>query len=960
MIGRDHELRQLRQLVVASVRTHTAEGGAGSAEPAPQVAILAGEPGVGKTRLVQELLARLPPETVVLVGHAEPDSLARPYELLLDALDAAGGSDQAELAALTDPARNPVERLHTGLAIVSRLVGDRPAVIVFEDLHWVDSESAALFERLADQHARLLLVGTYRPDEITSRHPVSGLLARLERRRPVTHLRLERLDEADTAALVATIAGRRVSYRTATALYHRTGGNPFFLEELLRGAAGEDLDALADQPLPWSLAEVLRRQVDDLDPAGQRIVEAAAVLGHRVPFDLLATVTGAGEDELIAVLRALVTRGVLVESGEDELSFRHALVREALTEQMLGRQRRRLHEAALDALLAIGDADPAMVALHAGAAGRYPEMVAAARRGTALYLSIGSAYQALRLAELGLAEVGDDVELLAGAARAAWLAGLLDDAIGYVRRWRAAADHTTDRVEALHLLIRLTWEAADFAGVAALAGELEAAVDTLAAGPDRARAMTAIAHAAVLRDDTNAAVTWADRALALADQLNLPDVRLAALVEKGCALVDQPATAEQGRTILGGLVDEAEKRGEWVLAARALCQLVQAPSPTTCLDDQADELERMRVDAERAGFEWLSVAAYFGGRARLAMREGDLAGAIAALEEGRAHDRGYAHARRGRRMYLHAVFLAGLRLEAGELERAGELIADLASQPRLPPLTVPGLAFHLACRRGRQPGATAAPGDRGAAADGAAADSSIDALLGQVFAALPDQPWRSGDQAHDLVSAAWYAGLALPELRRLAEATLPTEAGVDDHWRVLVDAQLAEAGGDPAAALAGYRSAADPATDPALTAGRHFHALLLLPPAVRGTALVGVARCLLALGRVGEAAEAAEEAADLLRRWGGWRVAELVRVRDQLGLTPLAGDRPVTGTGALTRREREVALLVADGLTNAELARRLYISPRTAAVHVSNILHKLGVSSRTEVRAAISAVRSGG
>jgi hypothetical protein len=125
--------------------------------------------------------------------------------------------------------------------------------------------------------------------------------------------------------------------RAATALHHRTGGNPFFLEELLRALPGHDLESLVEQPLPWSLAEVLRRQVDDLEPVSHRIVEAATVLGHRIPFDLLAEVTGTGEDELIAVLRDLVTRGVLVESGDDEFAFRHALVREAIADQMLAR-----------------------------------------------------------------------------------------------------------------------------------------------------------------------------------------------------------------------------------------------------------------------------------------------------------------------------------------------------------------------------------------------------------------------------------------------------------------------------------------------------------------------------------------------------------------------------------------------------------------------------------------------
>jgi DNA-binding CsgD family transcriptional regulator len=916
MIGRDQELRQLTRLV-ASGR--------------PELAILAGEPGIGKTRLVQELLAALPDGTVLLVGHAEPESLARPYEVLLDALDTAGTTELD--AALTDPAHSPVERLHAGLSIVSRLVGDRPAVIVFEDLHWIDSESAALFERLAERTGPQLLLGTYRPDEVTSRHPVSALLARLERRYAVAHIRLERLDEAGTAALLAAAVGQPVAYRTAAALYHRTGGNPFFLEELLR-SCHSTLTDLIDEPLPWSLAEVLRRQVADLDPAARRILEAAAVLGHRLPFDLLAAVTGASEDELIPVLRELVVRGVLVESGEDEFTFRHALVREALTEQMLGRQRRRLHEAALDALLAAGDADPALVALHAGAAGRYEEMVAATRRGTAVYLSIGSAYQALRLAEQGLAETGDDAELLAGAARAAWLAGLMDDAVAYARRWRDAATAATDRADALYLLIRLAWETDDVAEIDRLTTEIEAEIDKLPAGAEQARAMTAVAQAAVLRERLEEAVDWADRALALADRLELPEVRLAALVEKGEALTDQTSSIEEGRAILAGLVDEAEKRGEWVLAARALNTLVRTPPPGASLTEAAEHLERMRVDAERAGFEWLAVAAYFQGRARLAMREADLATAISALEEGMGRDRGYAHARRGRRGDYHAVFLAGLYLEAGEIAGAEELANELAETTWSNQLTVTGLAFHIACRRGDPAG-----------------DPKVEELLDRVLADFGNQPWRSGDQAHDLLSAAWHAGLPLARLQQLTDEALPVD---EDDWRTLVTAQLAEAGGDPAAALAGYQAVSGPA--PSLSpAGSHRHSWLRLPPAVRGTAQVGAARCLLALDRTAEAAECADAAAELLARWGGWRVAQLAQVRSQLGMAPLAGDRPVTGPGALTPREREVALLVAEGLTNAELARRLYISPRTAAVHVSNILRKLGVSSRTDVSTVLGA-----
>src|SRR5262245_47024705 len=143
MIGRDRELRQLTQLAAY-----------GRAE----VAVVAGEPGIGKTRLINELIAALPAQTAVLIGHAEPDSLARPYEVLMDALDGVSGVDTATLDMLADPSRSPVERLHTGLTLVNDLIGGRPAVVIFEDLHWADSESAVLFERIADQNRPHLVI----------------------------------------------------------------------------------------------------------------------------------------------------------------------------------------------------------------------------------------------------------------------------------------------------------------------------------------------------------------------------------------------------------------------------------------------------------------------------------------------------------------------------------------------------------------------------------------------------------------------------------------------------------------------------------------------------------------------------------------------------------------------------------------------------------------------------------
>ena len=899
MIGRQEELRHLVQLATASDTS---------------IAVLAGEPGIGKTRLTRELLDRLPPETTVLVGQAEPGSLGRPFELLLSAVDGREGIDPAELDILTDSSRTQVERLRIGLRMLLRLTADGPAVVVFEDLHWADSESIALFERIADLEGRRLLLGTYRPAEVIRRNPIAGLLDRLERRHEVYHVQLERWVLAETSAYLTSVIGRPPPYRAAVSLHNRTGGNPFFLEELLRGMSRNDLEELCERPLPWSLAEALRRQVEDLQPAHQRLVEAAAVLGNRVPFDLLSSVSGMGESELIDALRELVRQGVLVETGVDEFAFRHALVREAVGERLLGRERRRLHEAALDALLAAGDADWALLTKHARGAGRYDDMLVAARDGSTAYLAMGSAFQALQLAEIGLEEDADNRQLLRNAAHAAWLAGLLDDADAYARRWQSRSAGPDDEVAALNLRIRLSWDRGDLPAMTALSNELSGLIARLEPGLEQARGMAMLAQSTRLRDLDDESLEWADRTTELTDTLGdepgVEGVRLAALVEKGALFAARAATLEEGRSLLSEVADRAEAAQEWLVAALALNKLVHLP-PATSVRDVAVLLERMRAAAERAGSEKLAVAAYYQGRARLFMQKGNLAAAIDAIERGRAHDLGYQ--RSMTRTDFHGVFLAGLRLEAGDLDGADQITADLADVPGME-IALPGLRFHIACRRDDVVRARA--------------------LLPDVVAVVQSTGGRDGEFLHDLVSAALVAPLTVDEVAKLIDGL--EGPAVEPSYRHLALGQLTEAQGDWATALSHYAAAAESGD---------------LPPTARGTANIGAARVLIAAHRDDEARTRVRTATDLLQRWSGWRAEQLAALRSRLGLHD---DEVTEATPLLTPREREVAQLVADGLTNAELAKRLYISPRTAAVHVSNILRKLGVASRTDVAGALA------
>jgi DNA-binding NarL/FixJ family response regulator len=859
--------------------------------------------------------------TLVLAGQADPGTVGRPMELFLDAIEGVDGSDDPDtLAVVSDRARPAEERVRAALDIVARVTRGVNGVVVFEDLHWADSESLTVFERLAEpDRGRLLLVGTYRPDALSRRHPASELLPRLERRHSVTHIHLSRLTPPDVSVLLGAVYREIPSFRVVEELHTRTGGNPFFLEELI-ATSGDRWDHLDSMPLPWTVAELVRAQVDELQPDERRIVATASVLGRRVSFDVLASVTNTSEAELIELLRSVVDRGLMVEIDPDVFGFHHEIAREAVESGLLGRERRRLHEAALEALREMGSSDHVALARHARGAGRYDDMVEEARLGAHESLAVGSTYQALQLAELGLGEAETDRDLLGTAARAAWMAGVHDDAEHYAERWLQLArenDDVRDEAAALGLRMRVAYDTGDTKAMADRTDDLIQVIDLLPTDEVRARAMAFVAQSYMLRDDPDSTSEWADKAIALADAHGLVDVRAAALVEKGSALLQLP-NSDEGRAILEDAIDEAERIGDHVLAARALNNLVWHARKWMDFDQVRARIERMREHADAAGFESLGAGAEAEALAHLASLEGDLDAAIDFLDQSRQSVRGYGGWTRGL-----AVFRAGLALEAGDIDGAEEFTEECKPATERTALALAGLDFHIACRRGRL--------------------AEARTHLATVLAQAAKEDYMPADQVHDLLAAGLNAGLPIDELRPLLE-----DAGSrghrlvpEDDWSRMLEAQVAEAEGRTEDAVAAYQAAAAGLVlSKKVLAGR------------RGTAHVGAARGLIALGRLDEARAHAEAAATDLARWRGWRVDELTAVQRRLGVGP-----EPAGPESLTPREREVAALVAEGLSNAQVAERLYISPRTAAVHVSNILAKLGMSSRTEI--AAWAVRDG-
>ena len=886
MIGRTTALTRLERLV--------SRPGGERDDDLPAVALVAGEAGVGKSRLLRELVASIPAGTTVLVAQAEPGSLGRPLDIIR--------------AMLGDTPADLVDARAVALDAITARLGEGRSLVIFEDLHWADSDSVGVFEQLAATPLpELTLVATYRPDELTSRLPGGEMVVRLERLRDVHQVHLERLDHHEVAAFVAAVYGRPLGTAVVDALRNRTGGNPFFLEEILVAAGDAPPEALAEQPLPWTLAELVSRQLDGLSAEQRGVIEAAAILGPRAPFDVLAELSDRSERQLIDDLRSLVERGLLLEEDDDRFSFRHELVRDAVEDQLLGRERRRLHERTLEVLRRSMGTDLADLARHAAGAGRYDEMIELARHGVVHYLDIGATHQALLLAAAALPEAPDDLDLLTGATRAAWLSGAHDEAWEHAERLLALTSvlggerHAT----AVRIAARVAHERSDLDRMWQLVDELERLVEVLPPGEQRAATMAAIAQIDMLRKRTVEAIDWADRAIAEAELVDAKTVRVQAIVERATAMTDLPERHADGRAALIDAVAEAEQIEDWVLLARALHNL----SNVTSGAERRGYLERMRDAGRRAGFDNMVAANYHVRLADMGFCEGDAAAVwehvsrVGTHVEGRIGD--WALALQVR-LLLEDDRVDEAEALLGAWSRRARLVADDKHRLSSPHLMLAG--------RRHDP------------VEGARRWAEV---LEEVASSECEEDIVTG------VVDAIAAGLDPDEVRATFEA-IETDH-LPKHYASAARALIASSRADHAEVIAQLGS------EPERVSKR-------LEAPMRATLLLALARALAAQGRTVDARRHAEAARALLDRWPGWR-------RDEADALLRRLDTAVVSDGELTRREREVAALLAEGLSNSELARRLYISPRTAAVHVSNILTKLGMASRTEV--AAWAVRNG-
>jgi DNA-binding NarL/FixJ family response regulator len=863
----------------------------------PAVALVSGEAGIGKTRLVRELVESLPSRFNTIGVTAQPGSMGRPLDAVTGLVDPSLTGDQVAGAVFD---------------LVAAAAAGGPALLVIEDLHWIDTASANLVDRIAQQPwPSLLIIATYRPDELSRGQPGGELVLRLERRHSVEQVRLDRLDRSEVGAMVSAIAATgdaQPSSAFVEALHRRTAGVPFVIEELMRVVGpGALVSEVLDAELPWSLEEAVRQQLDGLDDPRRRVVEALAVYGRAASFEALLVVTEADEEDLLAALRALTSAGVVVEVSDDKLWFSHALVADAIVHQLLGRERRRLHERWFEVVRRTPSMDHASLAYHARGAERHDEIPAIARRGAAKYLERGLTFAALRLADEGLAEAPNDPELLAVATEAAWRLDFLDEALTTAVRWVKVAVEPAERIDALRFLARLHHEHSDEPAALARIADLESLRGTLDDRRLRGVAAWSLAQLHMIAGRSSEATAWADAALddarAVGDQLT----EARALVERAGACSTTQSRTDALRTFHEAL-EAARRSGDAVLLTRAInngLDLVPSHSP-----EAAALRAEMHDVSSRIGFDKLGTAATLAWELEAAYSAGDLPVLRRVSAEGSQWWR-----RQGTHQAWDSTLHVGFALEEGRLEDAAVAYEHFVAGCS---------AMKLQYYQRLKIGLAAARGER--------------AMGPALFEELLSLPPPHDTAVVLNITLILVEDLLLLEIPPTAIRTRMFGEWLGEHPSVAAmtahaEGLLALAGGEHEAAVSALRLVlATP--DPRLA------------KPIIGTLRTALAEALLASGARGDALLAIRRAIeDDFARWPGVRKDRAEALARRLQGSSARAD------GELTTREREVAALVAGGLTNGQLAERLFISPKTAAVHVSNILAKLGLSTRAEIAA---------
>ncbi|MET4637962.1 AAA family ATPase [Mycetocola sp. 2940] len=967
MIGRESELAHLRAAL-----DDTRKG-------RPRGVVVSGEAGIGKTRLLEEFLAQASAEAIVLTGQCvDLGAVGAPYapikgvlrglidQIGPDAVLEAGGPGRSALTALlpelgvhqggdsrsgdgqVDRTEVGPNRLHETVAVVLETVSQRsPVVIVIEDLHWADDATLNLLRFLlrALNRGRILVVLSFRSEDVPRGHPLRSLISELERSRSVSRVDIQRLGREDVRRQVHEILGTLPDDEAFDSVFNRSEGIPFFVEELV------GYDETCEGDLPLTLRELLLARYERLSDETQHVLRLLSAGGVRVEHELLMQVYHGDADTLDRAAREAVFANILLA---DSLSyaFRHALVREAIHADLLPGERSRFHTRFAEALeavsehrnvateisyhwLAAHDVARAFAAsldamIEARVTYAYGTAAQMGERALELWDQVPDAEQVANRKKIDLiAQTASALRNAGEGERSLAMVNLAleecprEDSFRYARLLRDKAMYLGNVGKPGS--IELLREALDLVprGSTGLAGTSGLGGSTLTASELRSAMLAGLAGRLMIEARFEEAATIAAEGLEEAQAAGSDRHASIASNVLGASLID-----------LGRLEEGLEYRDN----ARRLGE------------SDSNAMLRYRVNA--------SDGEYLLGHYDEALR-------IAEVGVARAHELGVE---RSSGIVLQSNAIDPL-LALGDWERADRLIARALTLLPTPAFNayLQRARLFLMTWRGDVDGATKVYRTTRAGFL-SLGEVEMQVKLGHARVAAeialarhdPEQAWadvsvlftpdRRPFAGYELPLLAT-AARALGELRAAAPLPASENANAEERirsltaelsfwptsglWAALIDAELSGGtGNDPGA---WQRAVDEISTNPASLAHLRPYALLRLGRAHAESGDRSAATTSLL--------EAIAEADSL---GAGFIRAEAEAVAARAGM-------PVDGTGRqapdaleLTARERQVLELLALGLSNRQIGERLFISSKTASVHVSAILRKLGASTRTE------------
>ncbi|WP_217568385.1 helix-turn-helix transcriptional regulator [Streptomyces sp. GbtcB7] len=960
-IGRDDELARLTG-VLDRARAGT-----------PRAVVLSGDAGVGKTRVLTEAAAHATRTGMtVLTGHCvDLGDVGLPYLPFTEILGVLGGDERFAAALAAHPA---VDRLlgsgsGTDTDTVSRLrlfegvaglLADAaditPLLLVLEDLHWADQSSRDLLRFLLSRGVlqnptpgspthHLALFASYRSDDLHRRHPLRPLLAELARLPSVDRLELRPMADAEVARLVRALRTDALSDTTVRRIVDRAEGNAFYAEELLAALPG-DLDPAAPA-MPSGLADLLLIRIEQLSDTAQQVLRTAAVAGRRVEHDLLRDAVQLPEDKLESALREAVGRQLLVPGDDATYSFRHALTREAVYADLLPGERVRLHGAFAKLLAGPGHTaeSAAERAHHSRESHDLADALTASLEAADHAQRVGAPAEELHHVEAALElwpavdpgarpRNGDPVTLTLRASAAAAHAGETHRAVSLTRAALARAGSDADSELAARVRYTLAGNLMRVDSLkAAFTYSSEALAMIPAEPPSHTWVWAAATHAMAARymGHDEDAERVARQALRTAEELRLTDAQ-ADLIISLVGLEDHNRRTAEGRERLRQARDLARRAGNVSVEMRALFNLAigayESGALDECLTWLAEGLER----ANRSGLVSSPYALelrYLQSLILYTLGRWDECARAAAVDAERLPPAGgFAVG--------PALYVALARGEEGAAERARALLAGPFDW--MATLVAGIVLTDAAALRGDPEGAVASVrATLASLSDGSGSERPdigvrLAALALSAVADAAVELRLTGDEA----GARRWADLAT----ELVEVARSTAAKGEDGSRQGPEglAWLARAEAEWLRARSGPEVAAWEQAVAAFDYGDPYE----LARCERR-----LAEALLVADRREEAVERARAARDTAVRLGAVPLREeldtLIR-RGRLADSPSAADR----VPALTARESDVLRLLARGRTNRQIGEELFITGKTASVHVSNILAKLGASGRTE------------